>query len=106
MNRSSPVLALFYLGGHPGIWSNDQPFLVGRVDDQIRLLTGKGRSVYDLPISRITGASYDDTGLLRISFEPTPGLITSVDFLVGGDLPVEEAYTRLLAMLQPKAQVH
>jgi len=106
LTRRPLMLTLFYLGGHPGIWNSDQPFLVGRSADQIRLVSGKGSAVFDLPIARIKGSSYDDAGLLRISYEPTHGLVTSVDFLVADDIPIQQAYSILVAMLDLDAQVH
>lgn len=75
------MLRLHYLGGHPGIWS-PEPFWVGRVGDRIRLVDETGERTYDLPVERIASLSLAGGDRLSLQFEPTAGLLTSLEFQV------------------------
>jgi hypothetical protein len=73
------IVRLSYLGGHPGIF-RQQAFLAGMVSDKLRLVDEKGDRCFDLPVERICGLAADETGQLRLDYEPTAGLVTTVAF--------------------------
>ncbi len=73
------VLRLTYVKGHPGIWHGGAVWL-GRVGDRLRLVEPNGTRWHDLPLDRIRGISYEWEGRLCIRYEPTAGLVTTVEF--------------------------
>jgi hypothetical protein len=73
------IVRLTYLGGHPGIWQQAE-FWAGLVSDRLRLVDARGEQCYDLPLDRIGGLSYDADGRLRLDYEPTAGLVTTLAF--------------------------
>lgn len=96
LSGSPFTLRLTYLGGHPGIW---QPatFWVGRVGDRLRLVDEQGLQCYDLPMERICGLSYEESGYLKLRFEPTAGLLTTVEFQTPNE--VTETYQKLFHLM-------
>lgn len=91
-------IRLQYLGGHPGIWE-PEAFWVGRVGDRIRLVDELGQHSYDLDASRILAVSSRPDGRLALRYEPTPGLVTSVEFQ--GAAGTSERCARLLSISLP-----
>jgi len=79
LSGSPCVVRLTYLGGHPGIFEQEE-FWVGRVSDQLRLVDRRGDRWYDLPLERIGGLACDDQGRVAVAFEPTAGLRLTVAF--------------------------
>ncbi len=88
-------LQLVYLSGHPGIWE-PEPFWVGRVGERIRLVDESGQRWYDLDINRILGITCSSDGHLFMRYEPTPGLITTVEFRATES---PDCYLKLLQLL-------
>lgn len=86
-------LHLQYLGGHPGIWE-PEPFWVGRVGDRIRMVDQQGQRCYDMEVARIQGVTCSIDGHLFVRYEPTPGLITTVEFRSPDG--AKDSYSRLL----------
>lgn len=77
LSGSPVIVRATYLSGHPGIWEAE-PFWVGLVADRLRLVDQRGERCYDLPVERIQGISLGEQGDLRVDFEPTAGLRTTV----------------------------
>lgn len=96
LSGSPSVLRLLYLGGHPGIFGQEE-FWVGRVSGRLRLVDRRGDRWYDLPLDRIGGLACDEQGTVRVDFEPTAGLRTTVAFQAeaGG----AESYRKLWNMV-------
>lgn len=78
------MMRLIYLGGHPGIWASE-PFWVGLVGDRLRFVADRGQRWYDLHLSRLRGVSSDGAGRLLIRYEPTAGLVTTLEFHTDGE---------------------
>lgn len=87
-------LRLHYVSGHPGIWEPES-FWIGRVGGRLRLVDEQGQRTFDMELSRILGLTCSQAGHLFLRYEPTPGLITSVEFRA--DQP--DSYHQLLRLM-------